>query len=163
MYIFKCKQCDNEFNTRDKRNKFCSRKCFYLSTVKPRIERKCLFCKKKFYKLASKFAQRNGKKFSFCSKKCVNRARVGKYKGENHPRWVGNKIKYFPLHAWIRNNWGHADHCEHCGKMGKPKGISFQWAKIKGKKYHRKRENFMQLCHVCHIRYDNVFNVYHGG
>ena len=42
--------------------------------------------------------------------------------------------------------------CENPECPGKSK--RFEWAKIKGKKYDRKRESYKQFCISCHKKYD---------
>lgn len=60
--------------------------------------------------------------------------------------------RYDYIHAWMRKNFGKADHCEN--PQCKGKSTAFSWALIKGKEYAMKRENFRQMCRVCHSRYD---------
>jgi hypothetical protein len=59
---------------------------------------------------------------------------------------------YHAIHKWIYKNYGKAIKCENidCEKRSN----DFEWALSKGKKYEYKRENFIQLCKSCHIKYD---------
>lgn len=120
--------------------------------------KKCLICKKDF-----KIKLYRLKSANFCSYLCKNKAQIGKFKGNESPHWKGLKVCYINIHKWLWINFGKANKCENpnCiyprknreGKiMNKPK--TFDWAKLKGKKYLRKRNNFWQLCRSCHIRYD---------
>lgn len=61
-------------------------------------------------------------------------------------------ITYNSLHWWLRRSFGPANKCEHpkCDN----KSPFFQWALKKHKDYDRKRENFWQLCRMCHFKYD---------
>lgn len=74
------------------------------------------------------------------------------HKGEKAYQWKGNKVGYFALHSWLRKTFGKANKCEsiNCSKIS----VIFEWAKVKGKKYERKRDNFTQLCRSCHRKYD---------
>jgi hypothetical protein len=62
--------------------------------------------------------------------------------------------EYSGIHQWMRKNFGKADMCEHpdCPHTSK----RFVWAKLKGKRYEKRRENFWMLCNSCHYRYDWV-------
>ncbi len=77
-----------------------------------------------------------------------------KYHREKEPvdrsLWVGSQKDYREIHYWLARKFGKASHCEFCGTE---KG-RIEWAKLKHKKYERKRNNFWQLCRTCHIRYD---------
>jgi hypothetical protein len=66
--------------------------------------------------------------------------------------WKGNDVTYNTLHWWIRNNYGSATKCENpeCKRRGK----RYEWALIKGKKYKKNINNYIQLCSDCHRKYD---------
>ena len=70
---------------------------------------------------------------------------------ENSIHWKGDNITYETIHWWLKKNYGKATNCEQCGSTK-----NVQWAKLKGKEYERKRENFWMLCAKCHIIYDNT-------
>lgn len=74
-------------------------------------------------------------------------------KGKNNPNWKGDNISRRGIHAWLIRIYGQPNVCEKCGLVG---GSNIDWAKIKGKKYERKRKNFWRLCHKCHLKYDEV-------
>lgn len=59
---------------------------------------------------------------------------------------------YSSIHQWLKKRFGKANYCESadCKKISKV----FHWAKIKGKKYEHKRENFIWLCASCHKKMD---------
>ncbi len=59
---------------------------------------------------------------------------------------------YSNVHMWLRHHYGSANQCENRDCLGDSK--YFTWALIKGFKYEKKRENYMQLCGSCHLRYD---------
>ncbi len=72
--------------------------------------------------------------------------------GKNHPCWKGNKVSYLGLHHWLAKYYGKASKCQNtnCTKISK----TYHWALVKGRKYLRKRENFIELCSSCHKIYD---------
>lgn len=57
---------------------------------------------------------------------------------------------YNQVHNWIRKNYGSANHCEFCGEGSK----RYQWALLRGFEYDFYVGNFIQLCTVCHKKYD---------
>lgn len=61
-------------------------------------------------------------------------------------------IGYYGVHSWLIVKFGKATKCENqnCEKKSK----KFEWARIKGKSWERKRENYCQLCTLCHGRFD---------
>ena len=71
-------------------------------------------------------------------------------KGEGHPRWVGNSIKYSGLHKWVRSVLGKPTECEHCGVGG-----WLHWANVSGQ-YLRESGDWIALCPKCHKIYDSV-------
>jgi hypothetical protein len=80
-------------------------------------------------------------------------SRIAKELGLMPPsQWVGDKISYNGLHWWLRREYGSANRCENPDCGGKSK--KYEYALIHGKKYERKRENFMMLCKSCHVKYD---------
>ena len=91
----------------------------------------------------------------FCSKECYWRS-LAKLKGENAPNWksVVGKAR---VHHWLYEQYGGPMECERVKGM-ECRGTSacYDWALIRGKKYERKRENFLRLCRSCHRRYDST-------
>lgn len=71
--------------------------------------------------------------------------------GEKNGNWIGDKIGYYGIHSWLKNYFGKATKCQQCGSIK-----NIVWAKLKGKKYQRKRENFWMLCAKCHVHYDKI-------
>ena len=107
-----------------------------------------------------------GQKFSEEHKKKLSLAHIGQitwnkglklpqFSGKNHWHWQ-NKVSYNALHKWITKIYGKADKCQggFIGLICSNKSKRFEWAKLKGKKYERKRENFIMLCRKCHSVYD---------
>lgn len=74
------------------------------------------------------------------------------YRGEFSGSWSGDEVGYHGIHKWLRREFGKANMCESKKCEGWCK--QYDWAKIKGKKYERKRENFKKLCTSCHRKYD---------
>lgn len=60
--------------------------------------------------------------------------------------------QYNKVHEWLRTKYGLANKCENLSCPGKCK--AFHWALRHGKKYEKKRVNFISLCARCHKRYD---------
>ena len=72
-------------------------------------------------------------------------------------RWKGDKVGYQGIHQWLNHIFGYPSKCEKCNKIGsrsKNNRWTINWAKLKRKKYKRKRENFWALCKSCHTSYD---------
>ena len=72
---------------------------------------------------------------------------------EKNSNWKGNKVGVIGIHQWLRRNFIKKRICEFCG-FSSNNPLRIDWALIKGKKYERKRENFMELCRSCHTKYD---------
>ena len=70
-------------------------------------------------------------------------------KGKKHHSWKGNKIGYWGIHRWLRQNFGPAkeNKCEHCDRQ------ALDWAN-KDHKYKRDRKDYIPLCRSCHLKYD---------
>lgn len=108
--------------------------------------RNCQKCGKEVWFNRARILNGGGK---YCSRICSNKS-TG-LKGEKSPHWKGDSVGYCGIHDWLQLHFGKADKCEQCGSIKR-----VQWAKIKGKEYKRKRENFWQLCSSCHIVYDDT-------
>lgn len=64
-----------------------------------------------------------------------------------------SKASYDSIHQWMRRQFGGANRCEHnCGTTS----TKFDWALVRGKRYEKKRENFIMLCKKCHHAYDKI-------
>lgn len=57
---------------------------------------------------------------------------------------------YDTVHAWIKKNFGKADHCDLCGS-----GRNYQWSNM-DHKYTRSLMKWWQLCAKCHDGYDRA-------
>lgn len=63
------------------------------------------------------------------------------------------KKQYYGIHKWLKLNWGKTNHCEN--PNCEHRSSTFEYAMIHEKGYDYKRENFKQLCKVCHLKYDD--------
>lgn len=72
-------------------------------------------------------------------------------RGKNHWNYNEN-CSVLAIHRWLNKNFGKPYKCE--SKNCKNKSKVFDLALKKGKKYERKRENFLMLCRSCHKKYD---------
>jgi len=70
--------------------------------------------------------------------------------GNNHPMWKGDKVKYKPLHAWVRRHLPKPDLCVIC-KITEPNEVS----NISGK-YLRDLNDYRWLCWSCHRKMDGA-------
>jgi hypothetical protein len=68
--------------------------------------------------------------------------------GSRNPKWIGDKVGYNALHAWVSRRLGKPNTCEKCGKK-KLKGCKIHWAN-KSKKYLRELSDWIRLCRSCH-------------
>lgn len=126
-----------------------------------RSKKKCLECRKEYTRRIG-MAWKTWIQKKFCSKACQGLAFGKRFSGENNPSkgkrnessiaWKGDKIGYSAIHFWLRDRFGKAEECENMNCLGKSR--TYEWAKLKEKEYERKRENFWQLCHSCHKKYD---------
>ena len=82
--------------------------------------------------------------------------KIGKISNKNHYGWKGDKVSVKGIHMWLKTKFPRPKKCQQCGKMGeKINGRwTIEWSLLKGKKYERKRENFIRLCRSCHMKYD---------
>lgn len=67
--------------------------------------------------------------------------------------------EYAKIHVWLRKECGNATRCsdKNCLKTSN----RFQWALKKGKTHARLPKNYVQLCVICHKRYDTRWQNYH--
>ena len=113
----------------------------------------------------------------YCSNKCRQNGHKGfkpwnkdkklpQSSGENAHQWKGEDASYGAKHKWLYKTFGKAGKCENftsqflefpCKNTSK----RFEWALLDGKKYERKIENFKELCHSCHKKYDFRKNICH--
>ncbi len=101
-------------------------------------------------------AWNKGLKMSRKHRAKLSKAHIGQFLGEKHPNWKGDKVGYGGIHTWVRKIYGKANKCQAdlIGLICLGESENFDWAKLRGKNYERKRENFVMLCHKCHRCYD---------
>ena len=142
---------------------FCSKSCqSKFNNIKrtlPKIEKKCLYCKKNFI-----VRNKRERAYLFCSRKCavtftnkredLKEKRIKKISGSNNYAWKGDRVGYFGLHCWLRKTYGTPKYCDMCKSITEKKYV---WANISGK-YKRDRDDFLRLCDKCHKKYDDVLN-----
>lgn len=94
----------------------------------------------------------------FCSQKCSNNNKKGKkifrkrdsfLKGDKHPMWKGNNVKYAAIHMWIKSKLGKSNKCisNNCNEKSK----RYVWANISGE-YKRDLLDWHQLCQSCNMK-----------
>lgn len=66
--------------------------------------------------------------------------------GSNHPNWIGDKVSYVGIHAWIYRNFGQPNECDKCGAT---EAKRFEWHNLSGD-YKRDRNDWERLCSKCH-------------
>jgi len=91
-----------------------------------------------------------GKKHSKETKLKISESRNGKGTGEANSKWVGDKVGYYPLHAWVKRKLGKAKECVYCGSVS-----NVQWASI-SHRAKRDLEDYISLCGKCHHSYDDI-------
>ena len=141
-----CPICKKEFQClkdyKDRKQIYCSRRCFGLSIAK--IKR-CKNCGKDFYNWQNKYfcsmkcagEYKRGKKFSEKHIKALSEAKKGKpqpqihnpkvyekiskslrgkpqpwNRNERHHEWKGDKAGYTAFHQWLRRKFGKATMCD---------------------------------------------------
>jgi hypothetical protein len=65
---------------------------------------------------------------------------------------IEEKRHYKNVHIWLKRKYGSADHCEFCNKDSN----RYEWALKDGCEYEKNKDNFIQLCKLCHVNYDNI-------
>jgi len=152
-----------------RRKKYCSKKCFYKYRKRPKgLKYKIVFPNKGWFKKGC-IPWSKGKKGIHLSVKTEFKKwqhpspktefkKGDNFEEKNH-KWLGDNVGYGGIHDWLQSRFGYADKCENrendilnfnCSK----KSNNYDWALLKGLKYERKRENFIMLCHSCHLKYD---------
>lgn len=114
------------------------------------LDKNCLQCGKAMKVKPSQLKKGRGK---HCSYECRSKT----FKGEGHPNWKGDSVGYFGIHDWLYSEYGNASRCENKNCSGDCK--TFEWAKRKGVRYMRRRENFIQMCVICHRSYDGTMPI----
>ena len=97
-----------------------------------------------------------GKYVSKETREKIRQSMIGQT-GSRCRNWDGDNVGYCGIHDWLAKEFGKADCCENQWCLGKHN--LFHWAKIEGKKYERKRKNFIQLWVRCHNRYDRGYEI----
>lgn len=73
-------------------------------------------------------------------------------KGNNrYGRHLISDSEYNLIHRWVASIAGKAKRCVFCNKKS---GTKYEWALLKGEKYERNVNNFIELCCSCHRKYD---------
>lgn len=67
--------------------------------------------------------------------------------GELNPKWVGEKVKYFPLHRWVERHLKKPEKCQICG-LKPPYDLSNKGI------YNRDLCNWEWICRSCHMKQD---------
>jgi len=82
------------------------------------------------------------------SQETKNKMGESKIGPKNH-MWKGDKVKYQPLHAWVKRHKPKSMFCEKCGKVTSKLDL----ANISGE-YKRDISDFRWLCRRCHMKED---------
>ena len=106
----------------------------------------------------------SGKGKYFCSLSCIHK---GRKKSEDwkkkaslaklgvlNPNYKDN-VGYKGLHDWL-NKYFKKTICENPDCKNRKPNVRLEWALILGRKYERKKENFISLCRSCHAKYDKI-------
>jgi hypothetical protein len=67
------------------------------------------------------------------------------------PWFKGDEAGYGAIHRYLRQHFPKSGICDECGQV-KPT----EYALIKGRTYSRNREDYRELCKLCHNRYDQT-------
>ena len=95
---------------------------------------------------------RLGKKHTEETKRKISNKLKGKLLGNRNPKWKGKKVKYGPLHSWIKRILGKPTICKICKSTEK-----IEWSN-KNHKYTRKLQDWQSLCRSCHHKHDFKMN-----
>jgi len=76
-------------------------------------------------------------------------------RGSKGNNWRGDDVSYSGLHRYLRKHYPKTRICEECGEEKQT-----DYALIHGREYSRNRENYRELCHACHMRYDHTGRVF---
>lgn len=71
--------------------------------------------------------------------------------GSKNPKWVGDKVKYFPLHKWVKSRLPKTRLCQMCNKVP-PMDLANKGI------YDRDLNNWEWLCRRCHMLSDGRLN-----
>ena len=147
--ILKCENCNKNFEIKSylKNQKFCSTECkrtaFYVNHI--------LGENNYFY--GKRFLGFSGKKHTLKARQEMSLAKIGKYEGKNHPRWLGG-VSFEPyglefnreLKESIRKRDNYL--CQECGKTQEElKKKLFIYCKQNNSLF-----NLISLCNKCHSK-----------
>lgn len=167
VYLKICEFCKREFYTKNKKQRFCSRKCVYNYRRRWRIvELSCNWCGKKI-KVNEYYIMRY--KFHFCSRECQRKFHSVFIQKENNPNWRGGKTyePYSPdfnkvLKKYIKERDSYT--CQLCGitlEELKRIGVyhNLYVHHIDMDKNNNSPYNLVTLCDRCHgkVHYDKRF------
>lgn len=125
-YRQNCRQCGKYY---EGRGEFaCSRNCYSLSRKGKRVSSLT-----EFKKGNVSWSKLNPDKMP---------------RGENNHKWVGDKVNYYSLHIWVKNNYEWEKKCQICEIKENLTLAS------KNYNYSRKKEDWWILCNGCNTRYD---------
>ena len=116
----------------------------------------CFYCKTEFNNKKSMTNHRrwhNVEGYIPYQERMIKKCRDAKL-GKKNPMWVGDKVGYDALHAWVRRHKPKLEFCECCG-VNPP----YDLANI-SQEYHRDINDFEWLCRNCHMGKDSrIFNL----
>lgn len=89
---------------------------------------------------------------SMRSEKKANTSKENGKKGGRPRKTKLTYSQYISIHKWLKDKHGKANKCEYeeCNKTS----TRYHWALVHGKHHTRNRENYIELCDICHVRYD---------
>jgi len=64
---------------------------------------------------------------------------------------VVNSPEYQRIHWWIKKHYGKPSVCSFCNKADQKR---YEWALLKDKNHEKNIDNYIRLCHSCHVKYD---------
>lgn len=135
-----CKQCGEQFITRDKRRRFCSKNCSQLSRRTGQTV-VCACCGKEIYRKGYSLSKSKHKVY-FCSKKCQDIGQSDYSDGSNCYGQELNKPRslcqmYYPIVV-----------CSNCGYSEHPPLVEAHH--IDSDQKNNSSENLIWLCSLCH-------------
>lgn len=126
-----------------------------MKTTRYKKGKKCIDCNKKINNSAisrckpcSNSLKQKGKLWSNS-----HRAKMAVYWKSRKKEFEKRKSSYAAIHLWIRKYYKKKGKCEHCNDKSKKR---YEWALIKGKKYNKNINNYVELCVRCHRIYDGT-------
>jgi len=84
-------------------------------------------------------------------------------RAEKNGAWVGDKVRYGSLHAWVRRNKEITSLCESC-RVKPPLDLANVRNSYNPRTYTRDFGNWLWLCRSCHMKQDGrINNLKQGG